>query len=132
MGFEVKGGPSGRLCFEGGLCRFEEGCDPCHLKLPFSSPEKFNGMIDGTVTPIPSKGFTKIGFLLKIFVQLTYIFSSYLRADKEALADPGFFEKSTVIIFHLIASDIARIGNEDIKETVDIADEAFSAVRKRQ
>ena len=29
--------------------------------------EKFNGVIDGTVTPVPLKGLTKIGFLLKTF-----------------------------------------------------------------
>lgn len=38
-----------------------EGVDRCDIKLAFSAPEKFNGMIDGTVTPIPRKGFTRIG-----------------------------------------------------------------------
>ena len=68
IAFEVKNGPSGALRFEGGKCRFTENIDNCSIKLPFSSPEKFNGMIDGTVTPIPSKGFTKISFLLKKFM----------------------------------------------------------------
>ena len=113
LGFEVKNGPSARLCFEGGKCTFSEGADPCNVKLRFSSPEKFNGMIDGTVTPIPSKGFTKIGFLLKKFMPLTDILSSYLRADEKALEDPVFFEKSTTLMFHLILSAIAQIGNED-------------------
>ncbi len=113
LGFDVKGGPSGRLCFSDGKCWFAEGCDSCNIKLPFSSPEKFNGMIDGTVTPIPSKGFTKISFLLKKFMPLTDILSSYLRADEEALKDPVFFEKSTKLMFHLILSAIAQIGNED-------------------
>ena len=70
-------------------------------------------MIDGTVTPITSKGLLKVGFLLKKFMPLTDILSSYLRAEKEALADPVFFEKSTVLMFHLIASAIAQIGNVD-------------------
>lgn len=113
VGFRVKGGPSGALCFADGKAWFAEECDSCNIILPFSSPEKFNGMIDGTVTPIPSKGFTKIGFLLKKFMPLTDILSSYLRADKEALSDPVFFEKSTVLMFHLIASAIAQIGNVD-------------------
>ncbi len=113
IGFDVKGGPSGRLIFDGEGCSFAEGCDPCNVKLPFSSPEKFNGMIDGTVTPIPSKGFTKIGFLTGPFMKLTDILSSYLRAEKEKLADPAFFEKSTVLMLHLIASAVAQIGNED-------------------
>ena len=70
-------------------------------------------MIDGTVTPIPSKGFTRIGFLLKKFMPLTDILSSYLRADEKALADPVFFEKSTLLMFRLIANAIAQIGNVD-------------------
>ncbi len=113
IGFDVKGGPSGRLIFDGEGCSFAQGCDPCNVKLPFSSPEKFNGMIEGTVTPIPSKGFTKIGFLTGPFMKLTDILSSYLSAEKEKLADPVFFEKSTVLMLHLIASAIAQIGNED-------------------
>ena len=113
LGFRVKGGPSGALCFADGRAWFADECDSCNIILSFNSPEKFNGMIDGTVTPIPSKGLFKVGFLLKKFMPLTDILSSYLRAEKEALADPVFFEKSTVLMFHLITSAIAQIGNVD-------------------
>ena len=68
IGFDVKGGPSGTLIFDSGKVKMVEGITKCNIKLPFSSPEKFNGMIDGVVTPIPSKGFTKISFLLKKFI----------------------------------------------------------------
>ncbi|MBQ2716419.1 MAG: hypothetical protein IJF21_06425 [Clostridia bacterium] len=114
LGFRVKGGPSGALCFADGRAWFAEECDSCNIILPFSSPEKFNGMIDGTVTPIPSKGFARLGFLLKKFMPLTDILSSYLRADEKALEDPIFFEKSTLLMFHLIANAIAQIGNVDM------------------
>lgn len=113
LGFRVKGGPSGALCFANGKAWFAAECDSCNIILPFASPEKFNGMIDGTVTPIPSKGFLKLGFLLKKFMPLTDILSSYLRADEKALGDPVFFEKSTLLMFHLIANAIAQIGNVD-------------------
>lgn len=113
IGFRVKGGPEGALCFADGKAWFADKCDSCNIILPFSSPEKFNGMIDGTVTPIPSKGLLKVSFLLKKFMPLTDILSSYLRADKDALADPVFFEKSTLLMFRLIASAIAEIGNND-------------------
>ena len=39
--------------------------------------------------------------------------SAYLRADKEALKDDKFFDVSTRLMFHLILSAIAQIGNED-------------------
>ena len=71
VGISVKGGPSATLTFKNGRCRMEQGTANCDVLLPFSSCEKFNGLIDGTVTPIPSKGFTKIGFLLNNFTKLT-------------------------------------------------------------
>ena len=113
LAFSVNGGPCGTLVFENGKCHLTRGCKDADIRLPFSSPEKFNGMIDGTVTPIPSKGFTKIKFLLKKFMPLTDILSSYLRADEKALENPEFFEKSTKLMLHLIASAIAQIGNTD-------------------
>lgn len=113
LGFSVKDGPVGSLCFADGKCWFTDSCDSCHIKLSFSSPEKFNGMIDGTVTPIPSKGLTKVGFLLKTFIPLTDILSRYLRATDEDLADEAFFEASTRLMFHVIAAAIGAIGNED-------------------
>lgn len=113
VGFTVAGGPAATLCFEHGSCTLKNGVEHCDIKLPFSSPKKFNGMIDGTVTPIPSKGFTKIKFLLKDFTKLTDILTRYLRASEEDLKDPEFFEKSTVLMFYTIVSAISQIGNHD-------------------
>lgn len=113
IGIAVKDGPCGTLHFDNGKVSVTQGCDKCDIKLPFSSPEKFNGMIDGTVTPIPSKGFTKIGFLLKSFIPLTDILSRYLRPSEEDLADEAFFEQATVLMFHVITGAVAQIGNED-------------------
>ena len=113
LGIAVKDGPSATLVFENSACRLEEGVENCTIKLPFSSPKKFNGMIDGTVTPIPTKGLTKIGFLTGSFVKLTDLLTRYLRASEEDLKDPRFFETSTRLMFHLIVAAIAQIGNED-------------------
>jgi len=71
ISFCIKGGPCLTLRFEEGLCRVEEGESKCDIRLPFSGFKKFNGMIDGTVTSIPSKGFTRISFLTKNFIGLT-------------------------------------------------------------
>lgn len=113
LGIAVKGGPAATLVFENSTCRLEHGADNCTIKLPFSSPEKFNGMIDGTVTPIPTKGFTKLGFLTGNFIKLTDLLTRYLRASEEDLANEQFFETSTRLMFHLIVEAIAQIGNED-------------------
>ncbi len=113
IGFEVKDGPSATLYFKNGKCRMEQGCGACDVKLPFSSCEKFNGLIDGTVTPIPSKGFLHIKFLLKNFLPLTDILTKYLRPSEEDLKDPVFFEKSTTLMLNTIGVAIAQIGNND-------------------
>ena len=113
IGISVKDGPEGTIRFSGGACTVTPGIERCDIKLPFSSCKKFNGLIDGTVTPIPSKGFTKIGFLLHEFTKLTDKLTEYLRPAESALEDPQFFEISTTIMFHLILDAIAQIGDED-------------------
>ncbi len=113
IGIAVKDGPCGTLRFDDGRVTVTEGCDKCDIKLPFASPEKFNGMIDGTVTPIPSKGFIKIGFLLKNFIPLTDILSRYLRPTEEDLKDETFYRTSTLLMFRVITGAVAQIGNED-------------------
>jgi hypothetical protein len=113
IGFEVKDGPSATLTFADGKCRITEGCGSCTIKLPFSSCAKFNGLIDGTVTPIPSKGFTKISFLTKTFVPLTELMTKYLKPSKEALSDHKFREINTMLTLYTAAAAIAQIGNND-------------------
>ena len=113
VGFAVKGGPAATLYFGGGQCRMVPGTERCQIKLPFSSCEKFNGLIDGTVTPIPSKGFTKVGFLLGPFTKLTDRLGAFLKPAPGALSDPEFFRISTTLMFHVIAEAIAQVANQD-------------------
>ena len=113
ISFAVAGGPAATLFFEDGVCRMKSGAGQGRIRLPFSSVQKFNGMIDGTVTPIPSKGFMSLPFLLKNFTRLTDILARYLKASPEDLKDPVFFEKSTTLMFYTIASAISQIGNQD-------------------
>lgn len=122
VGICVTNGPAGMFSFQGGACRYTE-CMPsapdtldrraCDILLSFPTPEKFNGMIDGTVTPIPKKGLTKAGFLTGPFTRLTDRLTAYLRPEKAALADPKFFRISTYLMFHVIAHAVCCIGNED-------------------
>jgi hypothetical protein len=113
LGITVKNGPSATLSFDHGQCSITPQVESCDIKLAFSTCAKFNGMIDGTVTPIPIKGFTKIGFLTKQFTALTNMLTNYLRPDPQALEDKEFFRTSTLLMFHLIVEAIAQIGNED-------------------
>lgn len=113
VGFAVKGGPEATLFFGGGRCRMAPGTERCQIRLPFSSCEKFNGMIDGTVTPIPTRGLTKVGFLTGPFRQLTDRLAAVLKPSPEQLEDPELFRRSTELLFHVIVEAIAQVGNED-------------------
>ena len=113
VGITVKNGPSATLSFAKGQCTLEEGTHNCQILLPFSSPERFNGMIDGTVTPIPVKGLTRVGFLTGPFTKLTDLLTRYLRPQPGDLDNERFFEISTRLMFRLIVSAVAQIGNED-------------------
>lgn len=113
MEFSVKNGPIGRLTFDNGYCTVLEGAGKCDIRLSFSTPNKFNGMIDGTVTPIPSKGLHKVGFLLKRFIPLTDLLSKYLRPTDEDLKDDEFFRISTLLTFYVVSEALSQIGNND-------------------
>lgn len=113
IGFAVKDGPSATLSFAGGRCILKDGVDDCTVKLPFASPEKFNGLIDGTVTPVPTKGFTKLPFLLSKFTKLTDLLTKYLRPTEEDMKDPAFARISTTLLFGVITRAVVQIGNHD-------------------
>ncbi len=113
IGFDVKGGPAATITFYNGQCRMTDGCKKCDVKLPFGSPEKFNGLIDGTVTPIPSKGYLHIGFLLKDFTKLTDLLNKYMRPSEEDLKDPDFFRINTTLTLYVVGVAIAQIANQD-------------------
>jgi hypothetical protein len=113
VGFTVRNGPAQTLRFAGGTCEAVDGAAVCDIRLPFASHEKFNGLIDGTVTPFPSKGFTKLKFLTGNFIALTKLLEQYLRPEPAALGDAAFFNASTTVMFFLIAQAVAQIGNHD-------------------
>lgn len=114
IAFVVHNGPAATLYFENGKCIMRDGADPkAEIKLPFKSVEKFNGLLDGTTTPIPSKGFTKISFLLKTFVPLTDLLSKYLQPSDEDMQDPDFKTISTMLTLYVAGVAIAQVGNRD-------------------
>lgn len=113
VGFAVKNGPQATLTFVGGRCIIKDGVADAAIKIPFSTPEKFNGMVNGTVTPIPTKGLTKVTFLLGKFMKLTKLLEEYLRPTPEKLENEDFRKKSTLVMFRVIVSSIAQIANHD-------------------
>ena len=114
LAFDVKGGPKATLTFSNGRVQVQGGvAKDASIKIPVGSCEKFNAVVDGTATPIPVKGFQHISFLLKDFDALTKLLEKYLRATEEDLEDPVFFERSTKLMFYVIAAALSQIGDYD-------------------
>lgn len=113
IGFAVRGGPEATLAFVGGRCVIKDGTDNCMIRLPFVSCEKFNDMIRGEYTPIPTRGLTKVSFLLGKFKKLTELLEKYLRPTASQLEDDVFMRQSTTVMFRVIAAAVAEIANHD-------------------
>lgn len=114
VAFDVKGGPSATLTFSKNGCRMDDGVkSDCDIKIPVANCDKFNGIIDGKVTPIPTKGLTKVSFLLKTFTALTDRLTEVMRPTEEALKDPDFFRLNTLCTFYTVSVAISQIGNQD-------------------
>lgn len=112
LGFNVRGGPQATLTFEDGGCRITQG-NHGDIKLLLTGCDAFNQMVDGKKNPLPYTGFTRLKFLLENFTGMTDILGSYLRANEKALEDRVFFEKSTTMMFYLVANALSVLGNHD-------------------
>lgn len=112
--FQVKDGPCCTFHFTQEGCRMTQGDEGCTCKMNFSSPEKFNALIDENKPGLPGKNPVQLlPFLLGPFTQLTNRLAELLRPSEEALKDRAFFEKSTVLTMYTIAGAISALANTD-------------------
>lgn len=94
--FSVKKGPKAYVIFRDGKCEVGRGkCKRPAARLFFTSPTHLNKMFDGEANPIPTKGFTKLGFLTKQFPKATDKMEYYLKPTDELLADPEYLAVNT-------------------------------------
>ena len=140
--FDVADGPCGTFHFTKSGCEFKEGSAGCTCKMNFSSPEKFNALIDSSKPGIPTKGVVQVlSFLLGPFTKLTNRLTKLLRPSDEDMKDKAFFEESTILTFYTIVGAISALANSDpismftAKSTVDgvvsmgIKDKCYAAVK---
>ncbi|NIA14099.1 MAG: hypothetical protein GWP08_08455 [Nitrospiraceae bacterium] len=99
--FSVMGGPSAHVIFKDGACTHGIGkYAAASIKLLFTSPAHLNAMFDGKGTPIPLKGFSKLGFLSRDFAKLTGRLSYFLRPEEAKNPSDDYSRISTVLLFH--------------------------------
>ena len=98
--FDVANGPCGTFHFTKGGCKFREGSAGCTCKMNFSSPEKFNALIDSAKPGIPTKGVVQVlSFLLGTFTKLTDRLTKLLRPSEEDLKKYQFFHMKNSLSF---------------------------------
>ena len=112
--FIVKGGPSATVSFSGGRCSVGRGkSGKASIILWFLSPSHLNRMFDEAATPIPLKGFTKLGFLSKEFPKLTDRLAYYLKPTDELMKDKSYLEMNTRLTLNTAAFAIPEIASGD-------------------
>jgi hypothetical protein len=96
--FVVRHGPSAFLEFKNGTCRHGPTAhERPTVRLYFTSAEHLNRMFDGKATPIPLKGFLRLGFLKREFAQLTDRLTYYLRPELAKPGDEKYLKLNTIL-----------------------------------
>ncbi|MCR5207516.1 MAG: hypothetical protein K6C14_03460 [Eubacterium sp.] len=112
--FDVSDGPCVTYTFSEDGCKFTEGDYGCTCKMKFSSPEKFNDLIDNSKPGVPAKNPVQVlKFLLGPFTQLTDLLTKYLMPSDEDMKDRKFFETSTILTMYTIGGAICALANND-------------------
>jgi hypothetical protein len=95
--FKIRKGPVASVKFKDGKCTVIRGSfKKVDVVLFFMSVKHLNNMFDGNGTPIPLKGFTKLGFLDKEFSKVTDKLEYYLKPTPELLKDKSYHEINTI------------------------------------
>ncbi|MCM1114573.1 MAG: hypothetical protein NC397_03665 [Clostridium sp.] len=112
--FDVNDGPCCTFHFTNSGCKMSEGSFGCTCKMNFSSPEKFNDLIDNSKPGMPVKNLPQVlSFLLGPFTKLTDRLTKLLMPSEKDLKDRAFFEESTILTFYTIAGALSALANSD-------------------
>ena len=113
--FEVGNGPVCTFHFTKSGCRLEEGDSNSTCKMRFSSPEKFNALIDSAKPGLPVK---KSGSGDKLSYRTFY--KARRPADRTAASHRGgnggpvpFLRESTILTMYTVAGAVSALANTD-------------------
>lgn len=100
--FRVSGGLAASLEFKNGTCKHSVGLHPKpDVVLFFFSPKQLNNMFDDKGgTPLPLKGFTRLGFMQREFPRITARLTALLKPAPGATADPAFEKTSAILMLN--------------------------------
>jgi hypothetical protein len=108
--FSVRNGPAAFVEFKKGVCRHGRGAHSHPtVKLYFLSPGHLNRMFDGQGTPIPLKGFARLGFLQKEFGALTKKLEYYLKPEEGRTYDAQYLRVNTTLTMYTAAYAVREL-----------------------
>lgn len=101
------------MSFSDGHCVANRDPVKTRINLYFPNALTFNGMVDGTKNPIPTRGLTKIRFMTKTFKSLTDRLTYYLKPTEESLKDQETRYSSIMLTCYTVFYALSEIGNTD-------------------
>ena len=117
--FIVNNGPKAWIQFKNESCTVGQGIlKGASVKLWFKSPKHLNDMFDGTATPIPLKGFTKLGFLQNEFTKITERLEYYLKPELIENPTKEYIEINTRFTLTVATFSLSEIAEFDKKAII--------------
>lgn len=105
--FSIRGDVNVMLQFHEGRCSFHAGSlEPSDVHLFFLSPAHLNAMFSGNSSPIPLKGFSRLGFLKKDFSRLTGRLEYFLKPTDSLLLDEQYVRVNTALSLYTAVSAV--------------------------
>lgn len=112
--FTVWNGPAAHVAFANGACAHGRGSHPAPtVRLFFISPRHLNRMFDGSGSPIPLKGFSKLSFLQKDFTQMTERLEHYLKPEEGRQEDEAYLRANATMMLYTAAHGVSELAGLD-------------------
>ena len=108
--FTIRGDMTALLKFSQGMCVYDtETTATADVSLYFLTHRHLNAMFDNKATPIPTRGFTKLGFLKNEFPKVTERLEHFLKPTDELLKDPDYLQINTALTLYTAAFSVCEM-----------------------
>lgn len=108
--FTIRGDMSAYLKFSHGTCEYDtETTATADISLYFLTHGHLNAMFDNKAMPIPTGGFTKLGFLKNEFPKVTKRLEYFLKPTDALLKDPDYLQVNTALTLYTAAFSICEL-----------------------
>lgn len=108
--FTIRGDMSAYLKFSRGTCVYDtETTATADVSLYFLTHGHLNAMFDNKAMPIPTGGFTRLGFLKNEFPKVTERLEYFLKPTDTLLKDPDYLQVNTALTLYTAAFAVCEL-----------------------